>query len=113
MAAPSRPESKKKSEYEERPDWGTVFQRPGALGGQPNFTGVGILSAETLKEINAADGECQISLWTLDKDGKPLKNRNGTRRFRLHIEPPYDNNGNNGNGSQPDASKDDDDNIPF
>ena len=90
MAPPTRPKRKKESDYEETPDYGTVFQRADNQPPRPGFTGQGVLSQETLDAIIAADGAVQLSVWTLDRDGKPLRNRDGTRRFRLHIEAPYE-----------------------
>lgn len=87
---PSRPKQARRQEYEETPDYGTVFQRPDNDPPRPGFNGTGVLSAETLKAIEAAGGEFQIAVWTLRNDGKPLRTKDGLRRFRVHIEPPWE-----------------------
>lgn len=115
MAAPSRPrKTKKASDYEETPDWGTAFQRAENTPPQPGFTGTGVLSAETLDAINNGDGSFRISIWTLDRDGKPLRNRDGSRRFRCHIEGPWDGDGDGvTTGSARNGSEPEQDDIPF
>lgn len=108
--APARQERPARKQYEETPDWGTVFQRTENRPPQPGFTGEGVLSDDSLQEISEAGGEFRISIWTLDRDGKPLKNRNGSRRFRVHIEPPYE--GDDQGDDEPAAASSDED-IPF
>lgn len=109
--APKRPPRQQRKDYEETPDWGTAFQRADNQPPRPGFTGQGVISQETLDEIAEHGGECQISIWTLDSDGKPLRNRDGTRRFRVHIEAPYD--AEDGDQEGDDADESDDEDIPF
>lgn len=104
-----RSSRKKRDEYAETPDWATAFQRADNKPPRPGFTGEGVISEDTLNEILKEDGKIQISIWTLDRDGKPLRNRDGTRRFRIHIEPPYDD---AADENQDDDDRDDGD-IPF
>lgn len=106
---PARP-SKQASSYEETPDYGTLFQREDGTPPRPQFTGAGVLSAETLQEIMAAGGEFQISLWTKSKDGGRMRNRNGSYRFRVHIEPPYEP---AAEPAEPEARPPEEDDIPF
>lgn len=117
MAPPARPkQAKKASTYVETPDYGSVFQDAEAARGQPNFRGKGVLSAETLKAIKKDDGNFTVSLWTMDRDGEPIRNRDGTRRFRLHIEPVWHDD--DDSDSAPVASDNgsmaaDEDDVPF
>lgn len=96
-----------------------MFQRRDATGRQPQFTGVGVLSRETLETILGDDGEFQVAVWTM-WNGKPMRNRDGGRRFRLHIEPAWHDEDDSGMGDDPDEFDDEpdddpaeDDDIPF
>lgn len=110
MAPPkSRKPAASKKEYIENPDYGTVFQREDAQGRQPQMTGEGVLSQETIDAVTAADGNFQISIWTRGRDGNAMRNRNGTYRFRFHIEPPYQAD----KGDEADTPGDMDDDLPF
>lgn len=111
--APKR-QPRKRREYEETPDWGTAFHREDNTPPQPQLTGVGVLSAETIDAIIEAHGSFQIAIWTKDRDGEPLRNRNGSRRMRIHIEPPYeDPDDDDQEDDEPDNAGDPDDDIPF
>ena len=82
--------SKQRGEYVETPDYGTLWQDVEACkepGGRPQFSGKGVLAPETVKAIKKAGGAFQIAVWTMDRDGEPMRAKDGGRRFRLHIEP--------------------------
>jgi hypothetical protein len=111
--APKRQPAKRR-EYEETPDWGTAFHREDNTPPQPQLTGVGVLSQETIEAIIESHGSFQIAIWTKDRDGEPLRNRNGSRRMRIHIEPPYeDPDDDQEDDDEPDYAGDPDDDIPF
>jgi hypothetical protein len=93
---------KRKKEYQEEPGWATGFQREDNRPPRPQFTGQGILDDEIVDAIMEAGGEFQIAIWTHDSDGRVLRNRNGSRRIRVHIEPPYE-------GGEADELEDDED----
>ncbi len=115
MATKKRSTAKKKrDEYQETPGWGTAFQRVDNEPPQPQFTGQGVLDSGTLKEIREAKGEFQIAIWARDGDGKPLRNRDGSRRLRVHIQPPWkDDDDDLGADDDFDGDDDDDDDVPF
>ncbi len=106
----TRKPNRRKQEYEETPDYASLFQRTENEPPRPQFTGDGILDAETLEAIQEDGGKFQISLWTLTKDGEPMRNRDGSRRFRAHIEPVWKE-GNGADDAQAGGPADDD--IPF
>lgn len=113
-AAPKR-QARTRKEYEETPDWGSSFQRVENKPPQPQFTGQGVLSEDTINEILESGGEFQIAIWSLGNDGQPMRNRDGSRRFRLHIEAPYKGaDDSNGNGEQQQQQqRDEPEDIPF
>lgn len=94
----------KKQQYQENPGWGTAFKRADNHPPRPQFTGEGMLDAEIVDAIMDAGGKFQISVWTTDNEGRPLRNRDGSRRIRLHIEAPYEE-----AGAERDDDFDDDD----
>lgn len=110
----TRKPNRRKKEYEETPDYASLFQRTENEPPRPQFTGNGILDEDTINQILEDGGKFQISLWTLSKDGEPMRNRDGSRRFRAHIEPVWK------GGDEEDADAADqagggpsDDDIPF
>lgn len=105
----NKPPSRSKT-WEESPDYGSLFQRDSEPP-RPNFTGEGMLSAETLDTIRDTGGAFQISLWTLDREGQPLRMKDGRRRFRIHVEPPWQ--PEDSGGDDDFAKPDEDDDLPF
>jgi hypothetical protein len=99
---PPAPPARKRArrEYRENPGWGTAFARADNRPPQPQYTGEGVLDDEIVDAIMAAGGKFTIAVWVKDNDGHPLRNKDGTRRIRVHIEAPY---------SENDDDQDDDD----
>ena len=89
-----QPQERERQERQEDPGWGSLFRRETEPGrNQPQYTG---------QVLNPDGDELQVAIWIKTA-------RSGQKYLRIHLEPPYEPDGDDLDGDQ----LEDDDDIPF